>query len=68
MLFGFIWAVMRGSLWLLLMIVVVLSLVVLLVSVNSSLGRCGGKFCSDSPLHMILGQHLKFINSGHVPL
>lgn len=63
-----LYTILKVSTWILLFLLLVFMLVLILVGVNSTLSRCGGRLCSHSPLHMLLGQHLDYEHAGSVAM
>lgn len=62
------YGILKTSIWGLFLLILIFLLIIVLVGVNSTLGRCGGRPCSHSPLHMLLGQHLLYTHTGDVAM
>lgn len=63
-----LYSTLKASVWGLFFLLLIFLLFIVLVGVNSTLGRCGGRLCSHSPLHMLLGQHLLYTHTGDVAM
>lgn len=64
----FIWNTIKTCVLLSLFLALLFLLLLIIIGLSSTLTRCGGRVCNQSPLHMFFGQNLEYTHTGEVPI